>query len=90
MLNGDVVDAVSKLKRQLNGEIVVYASSQLVHTLMEHDLVDEVRLTVYPVVLGGGMHLFCETSDNKPMRLVNSRTIGEGLAYLVYERVRDA
>jgi len=88
VLTGDVVNEASKLKRQLNGEIVVYASSQLVHTLMEHDLVDEVRLTVYPVVLGAGERLFCETSDKKPMRLVSCRTIGQSLAYLVYERVR--
>ena len=89
VLTGDVVNEASKLKRQLNGEIVVYASSQLVHTLMEHDLVDEVRLTVYPVVLGAGERLFCETSDKMPMRLVSCRTIGQSLAYLVYERVRD-
>ena len=89
VLTGDVVSEASKLKRQLNGEIVVYASSQLVHTLMEHDLVDEVRLTVYPVVLGAGERLFCETSDKMPMRLVSCRTIGQSLAYLVYERVRD-
>ena len=90
VLKGDVVNAVSKLKKELNGEIVVYASSQLVHTLMEHDLVDELRLTVYPVVLGAGERLLGETSDKKPMRLVNTRTVGDGLAYLIYERVRDA
>ncbi len=90
VLRGDVVKEVSKLKQALNGEIVVYASSQLVHTLMEHDLVDELRLTVYPVVLGAGQRLFGETSDKKPMRLVDSRMIGDGLAYLIYERVRAA
>ena len=90
VLKGDVVNEVSKLKQELSGEIVVYASSQLVHTLMEHDLVDELRLTVYPVVLGAGERLFGETSDKKPMRLVNTRTVGNGLAYLIYERVRDA
>jgi dihydrofolate reductase len=90
VLRGDVVKEVSKLKQALNGEIVVYASSQLVHTLMEHDLVDELRLTVYPVVLGAGQRLFGETSDKKPMRLVDSRMIGNGLAYLIYERVRAA
>jgi dihydrofolate reductase len=89
VLTGDVVNEASKLKRQLNGEIVVYASAQLVHTLMEHDLVDEMRLTVYPVVLGAGERLFCETTDKKPMRLVSCRTIAQNLAYLVYERVRD-
>jgi dihydrofolate reductase len=71
------------------GEIVVYASTRLVHTLMEHDLVDELRLTIYPVVLGAGERLFCETSDKNPMRLIGTRTLGDGLAYLTYERVRD-
>ena len=65
-----MVDEVSKLKQELDGEIVVYASIQLVRTLMEHDLVDELRLTIYPVVLGAGERLFGETSDKKPLRLV--------------------
>ena len=90
VLKDDVVNKVSKLKQELDGEIVVYASLQLVHTLMEHDLVDELRLMVYPVVLGDGERLFGETSDKKPMRLVDSRIVGDGLAYLIYERVRDA
>ena len=71
-------------------DIVLYASTPLVHTLMEHDLVDELRLTIYPVVLGAGERLFGETSDKKPMRLINTRTVGDGLTYLTYERVRDA
>jgi dihydrofolate reductase len=90
VLRGDVVDEVSKLKQELDGEIVVYASRPLVHTLMEHDLVDELRLMVYPVVLGAGERLFGETSDTKPMRLLSTRTIGDGLAFLTYELVRDA
>jgi dihydrofolate reductase len=81
---------VSKLKQELAGDIVVYASIQLVHTLMEHDLVDELRLTIYPVVLGAGERLFGETSDKKPMRLMNTQTVGDGLAFLTYERVQDA
>jgi len=89
VLNGDVVSEVSKLKQQLDGDIVVYASARLVHTLMEHDLVDEVRLTMFPVVLGAGERLFGEASDKTPMRLTGVRTLGEGLAYLTYERVRD-
>jgi dihydrofolate reductase len=89
-LNGNVVDEVSKLKQELDGEIVVYASYQLGRTLIEHDLVDELRLVVFPVVLGAGERLFGETSDMKPMRLVDTRTIGEGLAFLTYERVREA
>ena len=90
VLKGNVVTEVSKLKQQLDGGIVVYGSTRLVHTLLEHDLVDEFRLTVYPVVLGDGERLFSEISDKKPMRLTKARTIGEGLAYLIYERVRDA
>ncbi len=90
VLRGDVVTEVSKLKQKLNGDIVVYASYQLVHTLMEHDLVDELRLVVFPAVLGDGERLFGATSDKKPLRLVESETIGDGLAHLTYEFVRDA
>ena len=90
VLKGDVVTEVSKLKQELDGDIVVYASCQLVRTLMEHDLVDELRLMVYPVVLGAGERLFGETSDKKPMRLLNTRTVGDGLAFLTYELVREA
>jgi dihydrofolate reductase len=86
VLKGDVVNEVSKLKEKVDGDIVVYASGQLVHTLMEHDLVDEARLTIYPVVLGAGERLFGATSDKTPMRLTAVRTLGEGLAYLTYER----
>ena len=90
VLKGNVVSEVSKLKQQLAGDIVVAASFQLVHTLMEHDLIDELRLMVYPVVLGDGERLFGQTSDKKPMRLIGNRTIGDGLAYLTYEFVRAA
>jgi len=90
VLDGDVVEAVSKLKQELDGDIVVYASYQLGRTLIEHDLVDELRLVVFPVVLGAGERLFGETSDKKPIRLVNTQTVGDGLAFLTYELVRDA
>ena len=90
VLRGDVVSEVSKLKQELAGDIVVYASYQLGRTLIEHDLVDELRLVVFPVVLGAGERLFGETSDKKPMRLVDTKTIGYGLAFLTYEMVRDA
>jgi len=89
VLKGDAVSEVSKLKQQLAGDIVA-ASAQLVHTLIEHDLADELRLTIYPVVLGAGERLFGETSDKKPMRLINTRTVGGSLAYLTYKLVRDA
>jgi dihydrofolate reductase len=84
------VEAVSKLKQELDGDIVVYASYQLGRTLIEHDLVDELRLFVFPVVLGAGERLFGETSDKKAMRLVDTKTIGDGLAFLTYEMVREA
>jgi dihydrofolate reductase len=90
VLKGDVVNEVTKLKRELAGEIVVYGSRQLVGTLMEHDLADELRLTVHPVVLGAGERLFGETSGKKPMRLLGARTLGDGLTYLTYELARDA
>jgi dihydrofolate reductase len=89
VLKDDVVTEVSKLKQELGGEIVVPASYQLGRTLIEHDLVDELRLVVFPVVIGAGERLFGETSDPKPMRLVGTRTIGDGLAFLTYELVRD-
>jgi dihydrofolate reductase len=90
VLKGDVVDEVSKLKQEVEGEILVYASYQLARTLIEHDLVDELRLVVFPVVLGQGERLFGETSDKKPLRLLDTRTVGDGLAFLTYELVRDA
>jgi dihydrofolate reductase len=90
VLKGDVVNEVSKLKQELNGEIVVPASFQLLRLLMEHDLVDELRLKIFPVVLGAGERLFGETSDEKPMRLLDAQTIEGGIAYLTYQPVRDA
>jgi dihydrofolate reductase len=90
VLKGNVVNEVSKLKQQLAGDIVVPASFQLVRTLIEHELADELRLMIYPVVLGAGERLFGETSDNKPLRLISTRTIGNDLAYLTYQPVRDA
>jgi dihydrofolate reductase len=89
VLRGDVVTEVSKLKQELNGDIVVPGSFQLLHTLIEHDLVDELRLKVYPVVLGDGERLFGPTSDQKPMRLITVQTLDDGIAFLTYESVRD-
>jgi dihydrofolate reductase len=90
VLKGEVVGEVSDLRQRIAGEIVVYGSRPLVHTLMEHDLVDEVRLTVFPVALGAGKRLFGETSDKRPLRLVHAKTVGNGLAHLTYERAREA
>jgi dihydrofolate reductase len=90
LLSGEVVSEASKLKRELDGDIVVYASYQLVRTLLEHDLVDELRLTVFPVVLGVGERLFGETSGISPMRLTGNQTLGAGLTFVTYERVPGA
>jgi dihydrofolate reductase len=88
VLAGDVIQEVSKLKKDLNGEIVVAGSIRLVRTLMENDLVDELRLMIYPVVLGAGERLFGESSDQRPVRLVETRTVDD-LAYLTYESIED-
>ena len=88
ILKGDPVAEVSMLKKQLNGEILVPASFRLLRALMEHDLVDKVRLKIFPVVLGAGERLFGETSDKKPLRLLDARTLGDGVAVLTYEAVR--
>jgi len=90
VLKGDVVTEASALKQELAGDILVYASYQLGRTLVEHDLVDELRLTIFPVVLGAGERLFGKTSDKKPMRLVGTETIGSGLVFVTYTRDRDA
>jgi dihydrofolate reductase len=89
VLAGDVVQEVSKLKHELDGEIVVAGSIRLVRTLLENDLVEELRLMIYPVVLGAGERLFGETSEQRPVRLVETRTVDD-LAYLTYEVVREA
>jgi dihydrofolate reductase len=87
VLKGNVADEVTRLKQEVDGDIVVYASYQLGRTLLEHDLVDELRLFVFPVVVGAGMRLFGETSGEKPFRLTGSRTAGDGLVYVTYEIV---
>jgi dihydrofolate reductase len=90
VLKGEPLEEVSKLKHELGGEILVPASFQLLRALLEHDLVDELRLKVFPVVLGAGERLFGTTSDRKPMRLAGIRTVGDTVALLTYELVRDA
>ena len=85
VLKGDVVSEVSKLKQEIDGDIVVYASYQLERTLIEHDLVDEIRLFVLPIVVGAGERLFGETSGKKALRLVDTKTYGRGLVLLTYE-----
>jgi dihydrofolate reductase len=90
VLKGDVVNEVSKLKQELDGEIVLAASFQLVDTLMDLDLVDELRLKIFPVVIGAGARLFGETSDRRPMRLVDTQTVEGDVVFLTYEVVREA
>jgi dihydrofolate reductase len=85
VLKGDVGEEVAKLKQEQDGDIVVHGSPQLVQTLIEHDLVDEYRLMVFPVVLGSGKRLFGETTDKKSLRLVDSKVVGDGVAILVYQ-----
>jgi dihydrofolate reductase len=85
VLKGDVEEEVSKLRQEVDGDIVVHGSAQLVQALLEHDLVDELRLMVFPVVLGSGKRLFGETSDKKPLRLADSKMVGDGVAILTYQ-----
>jgi dihydrofolate reductase len=90
VLEGDVPDAVAKLKQEHDGDIVVHGSAQLAQTLLEHDLVDELRLMVFPVILGDGKRLFGATSDKKRLQLVDSKTVGDGVAILTYKRADGA
>src|SRR5437868_629969 len=84
VLKGDVVEEVAKLKREQDGNIGVHGSRQLAQTLIDNDLVDELRLMVFPVVLGSGKRLFAETKDKKRLQLIESRTVGDGVAILIY------
>ena len=90
VIKGELLDEVSKLTHELAGDIVIPASVRIARTLLEHDRVDELRLKVFPVVLGAGERLFGETSGTKAMRLVESRTLDGDTTYLIFERVRDA
>jgi dihydrofolate reductase len=84
VLSGDVLAEVSRLRESLDGDIVVHGSAQLAQALLENDLLDELRLMVFPVVLGGGKRLFGETSDKKTLRLADSKIVGDGVAVLTY------
>jgi dihydrofolate reductase len=90
VLSGEMTDEVESLKREIDGEILVPGSTQLVRTLIEHGLADEVRLMLHPVVVGTGRRLFGTLSDKKPLQLVGTRTVGEGVVILTYEPIRDA
>jgi dihydrofolate reductase len=89
VLKGDVAGEVAKLKQETSGDVVVHGSAQLVQTLLENDLVDELRLMVFPVVLGSGKRLFGDVSDKKRLRLVDSKTVGDGVAIQIYEPARQ-
>jgi dihydrofolate reductase len=90
VLKGDAVSEASRLKQQVTGDIIVAGSFQLLHPLLEHDLVDELRLMIYPMVLGIGKRLFGETTDKKPMRLVGNKTVARDLVLLTYEPIQKA
>jgi dihydrofolate reductase len=89
VLRGDLAEEVAGLKREVDGVILVAGSAQLVQGLLEHDLVDELRLMVFPVLLGAGKRLFGEVGEKKPLRLVDSKTVGAGVALLTYEPAAD-
>jgi dihydrofolate reductase len=84
VLRGDVVDEVSRLKQAVSGDIVVYGSVQLVHSLFENDLVDELRLMVFPIALGAGERLFSDIGASRPLRLVEVRRVGSDITFLTY------
>ena len=86
IIGGNMAEEVQKLKDEVDGVILVAGSAQLVQGLIEHDLVDELRLMVFPVVLGSGKRLFGETTDKKKLRLADSKVVGDGVAILTYER----
>jgi dihydrofolate reductase len=89
VLDGDVVDEVTKLRETLSGDIVVHGSARLAQTLLEHDLVDELRLMTFPVVLGTGKRLFADLTDKRRFQLAESKTVGEGISIAVYKRAPD-
>ena len=86
VLRGDLAEEVEQVKARHEGDVVVHGSAQLAQALLERDLVDELRLMVFPVVLGAGRRLFGETSDKKRLQLADSKTVGEGVVVLTYRR----
>ncbi|MVU77357.1 deaminase [Nocardia sp. ET3-3] len=85
VLNGNAVEQISALRAEVDGEILVYGSYTLIHTLIEHHLVDELRLCVFPVVLGSGRRLFDDLTEPHPMHLTDLRRIGDGIMFYTYE-----
>jgi dihydrofolate reductase len=89
VISGDVAREVARLRDEIDGDIVVHGSATLVQTLLENDLVDELRMMVFPVVLGSGKRLFADTDDKKSLRLTDSMTVGDGVVILIYQRAGD-
>jgi dihydrofolate reductase len=85
VLEGDLLEEIKKLRQRLDGDIVIHGSPQLVQKLLEHDLIDELRVMLFPVIIGTGKRLFGETSDKKRLRLTDSKSVGDGIAILIYE-----
>ena len=85
ILSGDVIEEITKLKKKLNGNIVVHGSAQLVQGLVANDLIDELRLMVFPVILGNGKKLFGGMDEKKSVKLISSQTVGDGVGILIYE-----
>jgi dihydrofolate reductase len=85
ILSGDFATEIAKLKQDVDGVILVAGSAQLVQGLVEHDLLDELRLMVFPILLGSGKRVFGDHPEKKPLRLVDSKTVGAGIALLTYE-----
>src|SRR5215211_1892054 len=85
LIKGDVAEVVSRLKQQPGQDILIYGSGELVHTLMQHDLTDEYRLIVFPVVLGSGKRLFKDGSDTKVLSFVDTKTFSSGVVVLSYQ-----
>src|SRR5881396_762041 len=85
ILSGDVIEEITKVKKKLKGNIVVHGSAQLVHALVANDLIDELRLMVFPVILGSGKKLFDGMDEKKSMKLISSQTVGDGVGILIYE-----
>ena len=90
VLNGnDLRDEIERLRKNHDGDIVVHGSVTLAQALIENDLVDELRLMVFPVILGAGKRLYGETSDKKPLRLTSAKPVGDGVIVQIYEPTRS-
>jgi dihydrofolate reductase len=87
VIKGDLLEEVAKLKRQFSGDVFVPASFSIVRVLLEHDLVDELRLKIFPIVIGAGERLFAETSEARPLRLVSVRTLDGDTTFVTYRRL---